>query len=576
MVDFARVSPKASSKKTKRSPSPQGRARLSVGPGDAWPFTEARELADQGHLRLGHLIAFFLPSKFERHLESARAVLELWLEVVPPEALTWALVGADAEDAQPFAPRTLTRCRAQLTARSAANSAAFQLGGPEPELSSYELDLDGAAYDDDEVQRGTRSSVRMWLPWPTPISRVVELAQRTAELLSYDSGLVTPAIRFDDDSRAVATRVLARYPGVALEPSGDELGDRCHGAHWMVFLGPRLAQAASLEPLTPTPAGAGVCLRASATPELGDLLTGARPSGLHAMAALLAPITAPAPQRAREAGPRSSLELHEGRGTAVERFEQELRTRWSERFREDGTRLRELAADLARLRDVEAAALTAFEHDLDPFLRALDTIPFVSKTLSIRALPLVASLVEHDRIEDAGRLVSRLGASTLLEHASRDTNVRLLLEASPRGRAVEWLLMHLPPAERAQPLASLGPALIEADPSLAPLVVAALPDDADADDRERLLRGLNNHLGGLYTANLEQAERLADDLQSLARYKPGLCLWFATIYLKRNRADDAMTQLEQAFRHGYRDLARIKGDADFAPLFELPRFKALG
>jgi hypothetical protein len=531
-----------------------------------WPVPVDPSLVAANELRVGYLVAFFLPGLFAKHVHDVRGVFERWVDLVPRDALQWSLIGSSATGVKPFGAQTLERCRAQLTTKAAAKYAAFRLGGPEPSHPQYEFHLDGAADDDDDVERGSASSIEVVFPWTTPHETVASFAMAAAEQLAYATGLATPALFFDADlvgaaGRPVAARLAARYPGLELGVDGFKLGDKMHGAHWLVFLGPTQVRAlgrVEAPDLEVEPAGHGVCLRASGAPELGDALAGDIPAGLRTIAQLVAPVTAAPPDFARQAGPRTTIELEDGSGTAFEAFERELGARWSARFTEDGTALRALVEQLA--------VLERLERDPTKHLVDLPKAPYLSEALGLALLPLL-----RDRAV-AERIVARFPATELLQFASSRDRIQHLL-ATPD--IIPWLLAQATGPDRARTIATIGAALVGHDPARAPAVIAAMPADADQHAWDILLRPINNQLGSLHAKDPPAAERLSDAIQPVAKHDPQIYLWTATIFIARGRVEDAMTQIELMFAAGYRDKKRILRDKDFAPLYKHPRFLAL-
>lgn len=551
----------------------------------AWPVRVESSLVESGELRVGHLVAFFLPPPFRNHVAAVAKVLELWLASVPREALRWSRIGASASESRAFSPQTIGRCRAQLTAKVAAKHSYFEIYGPEREAPQYYLEVEGRA---DDIERGSASTIMMHFPWSTPHDQLAKLARGVAALVDYSTGLVTPAVQFDDLStgsrgRAAAARLAARHPGLALQVGGFTLGDQMHGAHWLAFLGPGLmkaiggraaiAKTAGLHAITD--AGHGVCLAASAAPEVGDLLTGPVPAGLRAMARLLEPLLPAVPAGPRAAGPLGSPQLDDGADDRAARLDAELRPLWHRRFLDDAPRLRELATQLARLSELEAIdASTLADGALDDYVAALADVPYVSNRLGESLVALVRRMVESERSALAERVLAAFSATQLLGFVRYQDRVRRLLSLD--SPALAWLIERATDPGRARIVASIGAQVVVADPGLAPAIVAAMPADTDRYSWDVLLQPINNHLGALWNKrDLVAAETLCDAIQPIAKHHAEIYLWTATIYIARERVDDAMGQIELMFEAGLRDWNRVRGDDDFAPLFDNPRFLAL-
>ncbi|MEZ4361630.1 MAG: hypothetical protein R3B48_15695 [Kofleriaceae bacterium] len=562
-----------------------------------WPIELDRELVAADELRLDLVVVFFLSNVFAKHVAAVSKVFDHWLSLVPAEMLRWAKIGSNATSSKAVNKQTLGKCRAQLTAKAAAKFAAFELGGPNANHPAYQFFASGSACDADDVERGSASAVGAYFPWSTPVETLVAFADFAAKMLTYTTGFVTPILRFDGDTvgaaaRTPAARLAVRYPGLELGFDGFELGDRCHGAHWLTYLGPRQVAALQLGTdelaaagVRTYAAGAGLCLRASEAPELGDALRDELPGGMCAIATRVASITAAPPDTPRRAGPRTTIELVDGFGPAFEQFQAELGARWCDRWLGDGRELAAAAHKLAALeqleRDARALAERGLDRDADealPVLEALATVPYLSRPLVLQLLHLARHLLTHGRPIPAA-LEEALSIEHVLRALNYDRWFDTLTDASQAQPVLEWLFRRCAatPVEKSllTMLGSVGAAAIARVPAVAPLVFAAMPETASQYHWDALLYSVNNQLGAWCRSDPALAEQVSDAVQPVAHHNPPMYLWTATIYLARGRADDAMTQLELAFQHGYRDLARVKGDADFAPLLRTPRFAAL-
>ena len=568
--------PEAEEDEAEAPPAPS----LVDDPG-TWPVPVARALVEAGDLRVGHLVAFFLPGLFKKHIASAQQVLELWLATVPREALRWSRIGASSGESRAFTPQTIGRCRAQLTEKIAAKHSYFELYGPEPDAPQHYLEINGSANEAGDVKRGTANTIFAYFPWGTPPDQLVRFAMAVAKLVDYATGFVTPALQFDDldassRGRAPAGRLAARYPGLELRVDGFKLGKTMHGPHWLTFLGAdlkkQLAGGKKGSPKAPgievSEAGHGICLRASAAPEVGDLVAGKVPAGLRAIGKLVEPLLPAAPDGARTAGPLSSPQLDDGADDAAETLEDELRPLWHRRFYDDSPRLREIATQLARLDEVEA-----MDPASDDLIAALGEVPYISKRLGEAIVTLVDGLVARDPAR-AERLLAHFPATSVLGLLRYEDRIPRLMPAN--SPALGWLLERATGPQRARIIASVGADAVVANPAVAPAIVAAMPADTDAYSWSILLQPINNHFDRLWRKKeLVVGEKLSDAIQPIAKHYPQIYLWTATIYIAQGRVDEAMTQIERMFEAGYRDWQRVRGDNDFAPLFDNPRFLAL-
>jgi thioredoxin-like negative regulator of GroEL len=284
---------------------------------------------------------------------------------------------------------------------------------------------------------------------------------------------------------------------------------------------------------------------------------------------LVEPLLPPVPDGARGAGPLQSPQLSDGADDHSEALEEELRPLWHRRFLDDSPRLREIAAGLARLTEVESIDPAA-----DGFVAALAELPYVSNELGESIVTLVRRLVEANQTAAAERVLAHFPATQILGLLRYGGRLgRLLPVDSP---ALAWLIERATGPERARILASIGGEAVVKNPAVAPAIVAAMPQDTDSWSWKILLSTINNHLGALWNKkSLVVAEQLSDAIQPIAKHNAQIYLWTATIYIAQGRVDDAMTQIELMFDAGYREWQRVRGDKDFAPLFENPRFLAL-
>jgi hypothetical protein len=116
----------------------------------------------------------------------------------------------------------------------------------------------------------------------------VQRIRRVAEQVPYDGGYASLALTWGVDSQKrafadAARRWAFRHPGFDMPNKGSSrfsVGAKLRGAYWLTFVGPKaletLGGEAGLRKALPKeinvqPAGAGVMLRASQLPDVGDV-----------------------------------------------------------------------------------------------------------------------------------------------------------------------------------------------------------------------------------------------------------------------------------------------------------------
>jgi hypothetical protein len=236
------------------------------------------------------VIAFFLPNPFGSIARAAQSVFDLWRTIVPNESLTFAMVGASADEAKAVGAKTLAQCRAMLDPAKAERReiTAFDIFGPQPENPDHMFSIvgnreKGTGFLADEV-----GLVEIWCPteFMAPLG-VADFACRIGGLVPYLSGYAAPAITYGPVGDAYAAgRVIKglalRHPGYDVASNDDihlDLGELSVGARWVTFLGPRLVErcggndalAKALPGVTVASVGHGVMLRAGDEPEIGDV-----------------------------------------------------------------------------------------------------------------------------------------------------------------------------------------------------------------------------------------------------------------------------------------------------------------
>jgi hypothetical protein len=211
-----------------------------------------------------------------------------WERHTLDDAKRWAIVGPDAEEYKPVTPRLLVRARAELdpTRARTRDMSCFEMGGPEKINPEHQFSFIGVG----ELQEQETNFVEVRSPSAEAdvahVEAYVEFVRSIAELLPYDSGYASLGLVAGVDSQDFAPRVRRwafRHPGFDIpcnHASNSSLGKKLRGAYWLTFVGQDALSALGGEgPLRKAlpreilvqPVGAGVMLRASQLPEVGDV-----------------------------------------------------------------------------------------------------------------------------------------------------------------------------------------------------------------------------------------------------------------------------------------------------------------
>ena len=264
-------------------------------------------------LRDGVTLAFFLPMPFGEVAVAVLAAVDSYLATLPPDALKWGAVGANADEWKPVTRTTVSRARVLLEgagpakrAMTAFTLAETELGGGAPIRG---VQVVGSKPDPDLPDE--RNLVQFFFPAeslePGQVEAFVTAAKGLAKLLPFDFGYGSPALQWSelhaDEALDAAWGLAVRYPGYDVqynEPSRSYLEGKLRGARWLTFLGPdfvaRLGGKNAIRVKLPSEvvvqdAGHGTLLRSGTLPELGDRNRRASTPLLRAVAKLLEPET---------------------------------------------------------------------------------------------------------------------------------------------------------------------------------------------------------------------------------------------------------------------------------------------
>lgn len=267
------------------------------------------------YLRDSMTLAFFVPSPLHHAADAFRDAVQLYLQTIPPDALTWSAIGENSEEWNRVGKSTFSRCLAQLApARAKARPQTyFELtdGSLGAEAPGYGLLVVGSRSDDpilpDEV-----NLIQMCFPFEVierdTVEDFVAFCRRVAGLVPFVSGYASPGLQWAllhrGEAMAEARSLAIRHPGYDVAYNFGarlRLGHRTRGARWLTFLNSDLVSTVGgadhlrqslSQAITLESAGTGLMIRAGEMPELGDVNNGANLPLLREVAAALEPITA--------------------------------------------------------------------------------------------------------------------------------------------------------------------------------------------------------------------------------------------------------------------------------------------
>lgn len=245
------------------------------------------------YLRDGVTLAFFLPMPFDKVAHSILKVFDEYLQMIPPDALRWASVGATSDEWRPITKTAIGRCRAQLDPKAMRKRSltSFELrdgdsGGDAP---GYGFHVIGNPPERDLPHE--TNLVQMYFPIEmieaSEAESFVEKARRIATLLPYISGYGSPGLHWAelnaDEAFTQAKALAKRYHGYDVqynEISRSDIDRKVRGARWLTFLGPEIAEKlgglkalrnALLGPIAVEQMDHGIMIRAGKIAEIGDV-----------------------------------------------------------------------------------------------------------------------------------------------------------------------------------------------------------------------------------------------------------------------------------------------------------------
>jgi TseV toxin immunity protein TsiV len=261
---------------------------MATETGFKWVIDDDGVCLARDNLRL----SFFAKRPFSEVVEAAAYCFERYLQIVPEDALKWALIGGTADTHQPLDAKALARCRSLLTVPVAKQKKVhFRVMGPQKWGPDCAFLVTGHQNPETEDHIDETNVVEMIFPREYLAScgedKFAVAALHLFDQGPWDSGYAAIALRAGPPSREWKAR--GQMVPVALKSHGydiadtmmlaNTLGRRCRSAAWLTMLsddlvrklGGRDALAAKLDPdVSITPARAGLMLRAGDEPEIGD------------------------------------------------------------------------------------------------------------------------------------------------------------------------------------------------------------------------------------------------------------------------------------------------------------------
>jgi hypothetical protein len=266
------------------------------------------------YLRNGVTVAMFLPTPLHESVDPLLAACKEYFEIVPKDALKWALVGANSEEWKPINSTTIRSCLAQLSLNAAKKRSLtfFEVAGGEMagDAPSHGVVVIGNPRDPelpDEL-----SLMQMYFPPKAVedelVDQFVQNVCKFATLLPVVSGYASPGLQWAEIGSGAAAmqskKFMVRYPGYDVQVNEEGrtwLGLRVRGARWLTFLGPALTEklggvkslrALLREPIQIESIGQSVMIRAGKGPEIGDRAATVGTPHLCSVAKVLEPVTA--------------------------------------------------------------------------------------------------------------------------------------------------------------------------------------------------------------------------------------------------------------------------------------------
>jgi hypothetical protein len=243
--------------------------------------------------RANLMVAFYGKRPFAEMVEGAAYCVDQYLKMIPKDAFSWSLIGSTADTNTPLGTRDIARCRAMLTVATAKRKDIhFRLHGHDAWGPDYSLMVGGLKLPSQRGFLDQTNGIECMFPVEFLSSygedAFVAMVMDMFEALQCDSGhagiaLVPGAPADFTKAGTHITPWLMRSHGLDIGLTMfvvNKLGDRCRGARWLTMLSDKLIDELGgrdklagklIEDVTVIPGVHGLLIRASHSPEIGDV-----------------------------------------------------------------------------------------------------------------------------------------------------------------------------------------------------------------------------------------------------------------------------------------------------------------
>ena len=243
--------------------------------------------------RANLILVFYSKRPFAEIVEGVAWCLNQYLNMIPKEALSWALIGSSADTKTALVPKDITRCRTMLTVATAKRKDIhFRLLGPDEWGPDYSLMIGGLKAPSQRGFLDQTNAIEFMFPVEFLTSygedAFVTLVMNMFEALQCDSGHAGIALvpgapaDFSQAGKHIAPRLMQSH-GLDIGCTMfvvNKLGDRCRGARWLTMLSDKLIgelggretlDGKLMDGVTVVPGEHGLLMRAGYSPEIGDI-----------------------------------------------------------------------------------------------------------------------------------------------------------------------------------------------------------------------------------------------------------------------------------------------------------------
>lgn len=257
------------------------------------------------------VLCFFGKTSVQDWVDAGKLALQAWLKEVPPQAMSWVVLGASASQFRAANEQTPKKCFSYLDMlRSKPDLGFFWLLGPDRYGSDFSFlwspDPDAANPDAEENNYLEMRFPAEWLDRQGS-AHFLAWANDLAKSFSYGSGYAAISLLANHESTELEAGqqigpMALRHRGYDVcgnRYTSAGLGQRCRGAKWVVFLGPSIldkiggaqAVAGRLSQYDVAPSGSGLMVVTSQEPLIGDTNRNDRVDSLRTLAQVLEPVT---------------------------------------------------------------------------------------------------------------------------------------------------------------------------------------------------------------------------------------------------------------------------------------------